>query len=319
MSGGMGQECSVLRHFSVGPEIRRSLVMCGIVAYIGHRDATPILLEGLKRLEYRGYDSAGIAVLQGEERGTLDQVKSVGRVRVLEDAIEAHGGLPGSIGIAHTRWATHGGVTEANAHPHRDDATLGHGIAIIHNGIIENYQSLRIWLTEKGHVFTSETDTEVLVHLIGELYHGDLEKAVQSALREVEGAYAIAVICKNEPGVMVAARKGSPLLVGVGNDEYIVASDQSAIVAHTNQAFTLDDYTVAKLTRDSFRTTTVDDIEVSAEVHKLEFEIEQIELGKYEHYMLKEIFEQPRADLYPGPDRPPGGAGCSGWSQRFRS
>ncbi len=269
--------------------------MCGIVAYIGHRDATPILLEGLKRLEYRGYDSAGIAVLQGEESGTLDQVKSVGRVRVLEDAIEAHGGLPGSIGIAHTRWATHGGVTEANAHPHRDDATLGHGIAIIHNGIIENYQSLRIWLTEKGHVFTSETDTEVLVHLIGELYHGDLEKAVQSALREVEGAYAIAVICKNEPGVMVAARKGSPLLVGVGNDEYIVASDQSAIVAHTNQAFTLDDYTVAKLTRDSFRTTTVDDIEISAEVHKLEFEIEQIELGKYEHYMLKEIFEQPRA------------------------
>ena len=295
MSGGMGQECSVLRHFSVGPEIRRSLVMCGIVAYIGHRDATPILLEGLKRLEYRGYDSAGIAVLQGEDSGTLDQVKSVGRVRVLEDAIEAHGGLPGSIGIAHTRWATHGGVTEANAHPHRDDATLGHGIAIIHNGIIENYQSLRIWLTEKGHVFTSETDTEVLVHLIGELYHGDLEKAVQSALREVEGAYAIAVICKNEPGVMVAARKGSPLLVGVGNDEYIVASDQSAIVAHTNQAFTLDDYTVAKLTRDSFRTTTVDDIEISAEVYKLEFEIEQIELGKFEHYMLKEIFEQPRA------------------------
>ncbi len=269
--------------------------MCGIVAYIGHRDATPILLEGLKRLEYRGYDSAGIAVLQGEDDTAVDQVKSVGRVRVLEEAIEAHGGLAGSIGIAHTRWATHGGVTQANAHPHQDDVNLGHGIAIIHNGIIENYQSLRIWLTEKGHVFNSETDTEVLVHLIGELYHGDLEKAVQSALREVEGAYAIAVICKEEPGVMVVARKGSPLLVGVGNDEYVVASDQSAIVAHTNQAFTLDDYTVAKLTRDSFRTSTVDDIEISAEVHKLEVEIEQIELGDYEHYMLKEIFEQPRA------------------------
>ncbi len=267
--------------------------MCGIVAYIGHRDATPILLEGLKRLEYRGYDSAGVAVQGGD--GSIDVVRSVGRVRVLEDSIESKGGLSGSIGIAHTRWATHGGVTEANAHPHRDDATRGHGIAIIHNGIIENYQSLRTWLTEKGHVFTSETDTEVLAHLIGELYHGDLEKAVQAALREVEGAYAIGVVCEKEPGVMVVARKGSPLMVGVGNGEYVVASDQSAIVAHTNQAFTLEDYTVAKLTRDSFRTSTIDDQEVTAEVRDLEVEIEQIELGSYEHYMLKEIHEQPRA------------------------
>ena len=267
--------------------------MCGIVAYIGHRDATPILLEGLKRLEYRGYDSAGVAVQGGD--GSIDVVRSVGRVRVLEEAIGSAGGLTGSIGIAHTRWATHGGVTEANAHPHRDDATRGHGIAIIHNGIIENYQSLRTWLTEKGHVFTSETDTEVLAHLIGELYHGDLEKAVQAALREVEGAYAIGVVCEKEPGVMVVARKGSPLMVGVGNGEYVVASDQSAIVAHTNQAFTLEDYTVAKLTRDSFRTSTIDDQEVTAEVRDLEVEIEQIELGSYEHYMLKEIHEQPRA------------------------
>ena len=267
--------------------------MCGIVAYIGHRDATPILIEGLKRLEYRGYDSAGVAVQGGD--GSIDVVRSVGRVRVLEEAIESTGGLTGSIGIAHTRWATHGGVTEANAHPHRDDAARGHGIAIIHNGIIENYQSLRTWLTEKGHVFTSETDTEVLAHLIGELYHGDLEKAVQAALREVEGAYAIGVVCEKEPGVMVVARKGSPLMVGVGNGEYVVASDQSAIVAHTNQAFTLEDYTVAKLTRDSFRTSTIDDQEVTAEVRDLEVEIEQIELGSYEHYMLKEIHEQPRA------------------------
>lgn len=267
--------------------------MCGIVAYIGHREATPILIEGLKRLEYRGYDSAGVAAQGGD--GSIDVVRSVGRVRVLEDAIETHGGLTGSIGIAHTRWATHGGVTEANAHPHRDDPSRGHGIAIIHNGIIENYQSLRTWLTEKGHVFDSETDTEVLAHLIGELYHGDLEKAVQAALREVEGAYAIGVICEKEPGVMVVARKGSPLMVGVGNGEYVVASDQSAIVAHTNQAFTLEDYTVAKLTRDSFRTSTIDDQEITAEVRDLEVEIEQIELGGYEHYMLKEIHEQPRA------------------------
>jgi len=267
--------------------------MCGIVGYLGTRDARPILIEGLKRLEYRGYDSAGVAVQGGD--GSIDVVRSVGRVRVLEDSIESKGGLHGSIGIAHTRWATHGGVTEANAHPHRDDATRGHGIAIIHNGIIENYQSLRTWLTEKGHVFTSETDTEVLAHLIGELYHGDLEKAVQAALREVEGAYAIGVVCEKEPGVMVVARKGSPLMVGVGNGEYVVASDQSAIVAHTNQAFTLEDYTVAKLTRDSFRTSTIDDQEITAEVRDLEVEIEQIELGGYEHYMLKEIHEQPRA------------------------
>ena len=269
--------------------------MCGIVAYIGNRDASPILIEGLKRLEYRGYDSAGLAVIR-EEGATaqLEIIRAVGRVRVLEEAIESNGGVSGSLGIAHTRWATHGGVTNENAHPHQDDPEKGHGIAIIHNGIIENYNSLRTLLTERGHRFQSETDTEVLAHLIGELYKGDLEKAVQAALREVTGAYAIAAVCREEPGVMVVARKGSPLMVGVGKDEYIVASDQSAIVAHTNQAFTLEDYTVAKLTRDSFRTSTVDDVEVSPAIRELEVEIEEIERGGYEHYMLKEIFEQPR-------------------------
>ena len=267
--------------------------MCGIVAYIGHRDATPILIEGLKRLEYRGYDSAGVAVESPD--GDLRIVKTVGRVRVLEEAIEEKGNINGPVGIAHTRWATHGSVTQENAHPHSYDVNSDHGIAIIHNGIIENYQSLRTWLMEKGHEFCGETDTEVLVHLIGELYHGDLEKAVQAALKEVEGAYAIAVISRTEPGVMVVARKGSPLMVGVGKDEYIVASDQSAIVSHTNQAFTLDDYTVAKLTADSFRTSTIDDVEITPEIRELEVEIEQIELGGFDHYMLKEIHEQPRA------------------------
>ena len=267
--------------------------MCGIVAYIGHRDATPILIEGLKRLEYRGYDSAGVAVESPD--GDLRIVKTVGRVRVLEEAIEEKGDIHGPVGIAHTRWATHGSVTQENAHPHSYDLESDHGIAIIHNGIIENYQSLRTWLKEKGHSFKGETDTEVLVHLIGELYRGDLEKAVQAALKEVEGAYAIAVISRQEPGVMVVARKGSPLMVGVGKDEYIVASDQSAIVSHTNQAFTLDDYTVAKLTADSFRTSTIDDVEITPEIRELEVEIEQIELGGFEHYMLKEIYEQPRA------------------------
>ena len=266
--------------------------MCGIVAYIGRRQASPILLEGLKRLEYRGYDSAGVAVMEG---GKLKVAKAVGRVRNVEDLIEKQGDFTGTIGIAHTRWATHGGVTDRNAHPHRDDAKLGHGIAVIHNGIIENYASLKTWLTEKGHAFTSETDTEVLAHLIGELYKGDLEKAVQAALREVTGAYAIGVICQKEPDVLVVARKGSPLMVGVGKDEYVVASDSSAIVAHTTQAFTLADYTVAKLTRDSFRTSTVDDVPVDAQVKELEFDLAEIELGTFEHYMLKEIHEQPRA------------------------
>jgi glucosamine--fructose-6-phosphate aminotransferase (isomerizing) len=265
--------------------------MCGIVAYIGHKPAQPVLMEGLKRLEYRGYDSAGIAVIN--ER--LHVARTVGRVRVLEDILDRMGGLQGTVGIAHTRWATHGEPNEKNAHPHRDDATNGHGIALIHNGIIENYTVLRKYLLDRGHTFTSETDTEVLTHLIGELYDGNLEAAVQAALREVTGAYAIAVICEEEPDVLVVARKGSPLMVGVGKDEYVVASDSSAIVAHTTQAFTLEDYTVARLTRDSFRTTTIDNVPITPQVRELEFDLEQIDLGTYEHYMLKEICEQPRA------------------------
>ncbi|MEM1166789.1 MAG: glutamine--fructose-6-phosphate transaminase (isomerizing) [Planctomycetota bacterium] len=260
--------------------------MCGIVAYIGTRQAAAILLEGLKRLEYRGYDSAGVSVLNGE----LSVCKSVGRVSVLEDRLEDAGGFTGTLGIAHTRWATHGGVTEPNAHPHTDDQP---NIALVHNGIIENYAALRKYLASKGRTFVSDTDTEVLAMLIDELYDGDLEKAVQNALKEVTGAYAIAVICKREPDVLVCARKGSPLIVGVGNGEYVVASDASAIVAHTAQAITLDDYNVVKITRDGFRTSTIDDIEVTPKVQQLEFELEQIELGGFEHYMQKEIFEQP--------------------------
>ncbi len=265
--------------------------MCGIVAYIGHKPARPLLLEGLKRLEYRGYDSAGIAILNGE----LQVAKSMGRVRVLEEKLDGLSGFDGTLGIAHTRWATHGKPCDANAHPHGDDPQNGHGISIIHNGIIENYAAIKTYLTDRGHTFISDTDTEVLAHLIGEMYEGDLETAVQAALREVTGAYAIAVICEKEPGVLVVARKGSPLMVGVGKDEYIVASDSSAIVAHTTQAFTLDDYTVAKLTRDSFRTTTVDNIPITAQVRELEFDLEQIELGDFEHFMAKEIHEQPQA------------------------
>ncbi len=261
--------------------------MCGIVAYIGSKPAKPLLLEGLKRLEYRGYDSAGMAVLNGE----LNVCRAVGRVIELEEKLEAMGGFAGTLGIAHTRWATHGGVTEANCHPHRDDAN---GIALIHNGIIENYAALRTYLEEKGHHFTSETDTEVLAMLIGELYEGDLERAVKAALREVTGAYAIAVISEREPDTLVVARKGSPLLVGVGAGEYVVASDASAIIAHTSQAFPLDDYNVVKMTRSGFRTSTIDDAPVTPKLMQLELDLEQIELGGFSHFMQKEIYEQPR-------------------------
>ena len=262
--------------------------MCGIVAYLGSRAARPILIEGLKRLEYRGYDSAGLAILNGG----LKLAKAVGRVSVLEDKVRELGDLDGTIGIAHTRWATHGSVTEFNAHPHTDDSAK---IVVVHNGIIENYATLKKLLEERGRTFQTETDTEVLATLIAELYEGDLEKAVQAALREVTGAYAIVVATAEEPEVLVAARKGSPLMVGVGQDEYIIASDPQAIVSHTTQAFALDDYNVCRVTRDSFRTSTIDNTPVSPKVMQLELELEEIELGGFEHYMQKEIFEQPRA------------------------
>ncbi|MBC7835049.1 MAG: glutamine--fructose-6-phosphate transaminase (isomerizing) [Phycisphaerales bacterium] len=270
--------------------------MCGIVAYIGTKQAQNLLVEGLKRLEYRGYDSAGIAILDASVSGSrsphINITRAVGRVSALEDRLEQIGGLRGTLGLAHTRWATHGGVCEANAHPHKDDKS---GIYLVHNGIIENYSALKIYLEEKGHKFTSETDTEVLSMLIGELYEGDLEAAVQGALREVTGAYAIAVICDKEPDTLVVARKGSPLIVGVGDKEFVVASDASAIVAHTTQAVTLDDYNVVKITRDGFRTSDIHNATVSHKVTQLELDLDAIELGDYSHYMLKEINEQPRS------------------------
>jgi glucosamine--fructose-6-phosphate aminotransferase (isomerizing) len=267
--------------------------MCGIVGYIGKKNCQNILIEGLKRLEYRGYDSAGLAVLNN---GKIQLVRAVGRVANLEDKLEELGGVEGTVGLCHTRWATHGGVTDFNAHPHTDDR---HGIAVVHNGIIENYASLKRYLEERGHVFKSQTDTEVLSMLISELYSPkdgmDLQASVQAALREVTGAYAICVICAEEPDVMVVARKGSPLLVGVGNNEFIVASDASAIVSHTTQAFHLDDYNVVKITREGFTTSDIHNVPVNSKIVQLELELEEIELGQYEHFMQKEIFEQPKA------------------------
>jgi len=263
--------------------------MCGIVAYVGGKPCQQLLIEGLKRLEYRGYDSAGCALIQS---GKLNIVKAVGRVANLEDKLEAIGNFTGTTGMAHTRWATHGGVTEVNAHPHTDDKV---GIALVHNGIIENYAALKTYLEEKGHKFQSQTDTEVLAMLIGELYEGDLEKAVQAALREVTGAYAICVICEKEPDTLVVARKGSPLIVGIGSGEYVVASDASAIVSHTTQAMTLADYNVVKITPKGFRTSTIHDVPVTPKIEQLELELQEIELGGYRHFMQKEIYEQPKA------------------------
>ncbi|MEO0514452.1 MAG: glutamine--fructose-6-phosphate transaminase (isomerizing) [Planctomycetota bacterium] len=305
--------------------------MCGIVAYVGNKQAAPLLIEGLKRLEYRGYDSAGVAITTTQG---VEYARSVGRVSVLEDLMNADPQkYRGTLGIAHTRWATHGKPSQANAHPHTGTTKSGHTISLVHNGIIENYRALRTYLEGKGHVFTSETDTEVLAKLIAELYVAEtdangvidsggaaLETAVQTALREVTGAYAIAVTCTREPHTLVAARKGSPLMIGVADHAYVVASDPSAIVAHTTQAITLDDYQVARLCAGpvdgwgdkagidiaaakatgkpwavDFRTTTIDNVEVTQSVSELEIDLQEIELGGYEHFMLKEIMEQPES------------------------
>jgi glucosamine--fructose-6-phosphate aminotransferase (isomerizing) len=262
--------------------------MCGIVAYIGEREATPILLEGLKRLEYRGYDSAGIVVVQ---HGGLVVQRAAGRISALEARIDSQ--LNGAtIGMAHTRWATHGAPTELNAHPHTDQSGK---LALVHNGIIENYRVLKTFLENEGVRMKSETDTEVLAQLIGHLYQGDLADAVRQALREVRGTFGIAVIHADQPDTIVAARRGSPLIIGVGSGEYIVASDAAAIIQHTPQVIYLSDNEVAVIGRHGFRTTTLDAAPVTKEVSEIEWTLEQLELGGHQHFMIKEIIEQPEA------------------------
>lgn len=262
--------------------------MCGIVGYIGHKQAKPILVEGLKRLEYRGYDSAGVAVVRS---GRVEITRAVGRISNLEARL-AQTPQEATVGIAHTRWATHGGPSENNAHPH---AALAGRIALVHNGIIENYRALATFLERQGVTCSTETDTEVLAHLIGHCYQGNLEQAVRNALHEVQGTYGIAVVCADEPDCIVAARKGSPLIIGVGDGEYVLASDASAIVQHTAQVVYLADGEMAVLTRDGFRTTTLDAVPVTKDVHEIEFSLEEIELSGHEHFMAKEIFEQPQS------------------------
>ncbi len=270
--------------------------MCGIVGYVGKKKASGVLIEGLKRLEYRGYDSSGLCI---ESDGQLHISKCPGRIVNLEEKIAGDAGISaGTIGIAHTRWATHGGPSEENAHPHFSNDGR---IALVHNGIIENYSTLRKYLENKGYEFRSQTDTEVLVHLIDEFYHdGDggqetIEHAVQLALSEATGAYGLAVLCADEPNKIVVARRGSPLIIGVGQDEYIVASDASAIIEHTANVIYLNDNEMAIISRDGMRTMTIDNVPVTKEVQQIEWSLEQIAKDNYEHFMLKEIMEQPES------------------------
>ncbi|MGB4441844.1 MAG: glutamine--fructose-6-phosphate transaminase (isomerizing) [Coriobacteriia bacterium] len=271
--------------------------MCGIIGYVGNKQAAPILLDGLRRLEYRGYDSAGVAILDGalqvrKRKGRIDE--GIARA-VAADPVE------GLTGIAHTRWATHGAPSDENSHPHLDASGR---IAVVHNGVIENYEPLKEGLLNQGHEFASSTDTEVLAHLIGVHYErlsaGDvspdtLTKAVIAALDEVSGTYGIAVICSDVPGVIVGARQGSPLIIGIGKGENFLTSDATAVVTHTREVIFLNDHDVVTLTADSFEVENTGAKAADVKISSLEFEAEDSQRGDFEHFMLKEIFEQPRA------------------------
>ncbi len=262
--------------------------MCGIVGITGHENVVTDLVEGLRRLEYRGYDSAGVAIVQTD---SVRVIKQQGKINDLERVLpwdELHG----SCGIAHTRWATHGKPSKLNAHPHSSGA-----LAVVHNGIVENYTALKVRLEGKGHLFRSETDSEVLAHLILDQYDGNLETAVQRALKLVEGTYGIAVVHADEPDKIVGARRGSPLLVGVGDGANYLASDVAAIMGHTRQVIYLDDGEMVVLTPQDVTTMNVDNQEVTKEIQEITWDLERIQKGGYPHYMLKEIFEQPQTVL----------------------
>ena len=265
--------------------------MCGIVAYVGHKNAVPILIKGLERLEYRGYDSAGIAVLNATN--DISIFKKKGKVKKLRENTPEN--TNSHIGIGHTRWATHGEPSDRNAHPHM--AQNGQ-LAIIHNGIIENYDVLKEALRKEGHEFISDTDTEVLIHLIEEVQKREkvsLEKAVQQALKEVIGAYAIVILDKNNPNQLIAARKSSPLVIGIGDNEFYLASDATPIVEYTKEVVYLDDGEIATVNNDGdFFIKTIEDESKTPFVQELEIELDRLEKGGFEHFMLKEIFEQPK-------------------------
>ena len=265
--------------------------MCGIVAYLGHREACPIILKGLHRLEYRGYDSAGVALMND---GELNVYKKKGQVAELEKFI-AEKDTRARAGMGHTRWATHGEPNDTNAHPHYSTSER---IAIIHNGIIENYAALKTHLLQQGHEFHSDTDTEVFVNLIEEIQkqnHCNLEEAVRLALHEVVGAYAIVVMSRDAPNQLIAARKGSPMVIGIGDGEFFIASDATPIIEYTNEVVYVNDYEIAIIRDGRLELRSKEDVEQTPYIQKLEMELDSIEKGGYEHFMLKEIFEQPRS------------------------
>jgi len=263
--------------------------MCGIVGYVGTHRAVPIILEGLKRLEYRGYDSAGIAVLCDNDQ--LEVRRAKGKLRNLEEAIRMNP-IDGTFGIGHTRWATHGRPTEENAHPHRDCTGQ---IVVVHNGIVENYLSLKHQLQAEGHVFKTETDTEIIAHLVEKHFDGNLEEAVRATVKQLSGVFALGVIAVADPHKIVAARLGPPVVVGIGDGEYFVASDVPAILTHTQDMFFLADGDMAILTRDGVTLTDFDGKTVRRQVQRILWNPIEAEKGGYQHFMLKEIFEQPRS------------------------
>ncbi|HAG42948.1 MAG TPA: glutamine--fructose-6-phosphate transaminase (isomerizing) [Clostridium sp.] len=262
--------------------------MCGIVGYFGKREASPLLVEGLSKLEYRGYDSAGVAIL---EEGNLEIAKCKGRLSCLEEKLK-DSPLHGTIGIGHTRWATHGQPSDVNSHPHSNGKKT---IRVVHNGIIENYISIREWLISKGYEFTSETDTEVIPQLIDYYYDGDLVKAVMKAVSKMEGAYAIGVVTTHEPDKMVAVRKDSPLIVGLGKDETFIASDIPAVLNQTRDIYLLEDKEFVIITKDGVKIINEDEEIVNKEVYHVTWDADAAEKGGYEHFMIKEIHEQPKA------------------------
>ncbi|UII34469.1 glutamine--fructose-6-phosphate transaminase (isomerizing) [Fulvivirga ulvae] len=264
--------------------------MCGIVAYVGPRQAHEVIIKGLKRLEYRGYDSAGIALLNGG----LNIYKKKGKVSDLEEHLYENN-LNSNIGIGHTRWATHGEPNDENAHPHYSHSKK---LAIIHNGIIENYSSLKQELINKGHTFESETDSEVFIHFIEDIQENNdcsLDEAVRLALTKVVGAYAIVIMSKDDPNLLIAARKGSPLVIGIGKDEFFLASDATPIIEYTNEVVYLNDYEIAVIDNNELKLKNTQDVVSTPYIQTLDMELEAIEKGGYEHFMLKEIFEQPKS------------------------
>ncbi len=263
--------------------------MCGIVGYVGPRPAQPILIEGLERLEYRGYDSAGVAVINNDALGVT---KNAGRIAGLVEALDAVGGYEGTSGIGHTRWATHGPPTTDNAHPHLDCST---DVAVVHNGIIENYQELKDELIASGHTFSSDTDTEVLAHMVESMADRSLGEAVREVMKRTDGALAIGVMRRSDPRLVVGARRGSPLIVGLGEGENYLASDISAILSHTRSMGVIEDDRVVEVTEDSVILTDLDGAQLPLAVREIEWDLESAEKEGYDDFMLKEIFEQPRA------------------------